>query len=95
MSNVRAKSSSQRVHTRLEAFLAQQLGQENVEFYEQESCIEDNKKNRIMKKYAFRILIVCGDRIYITDNPPKNLDNFISYQDIVDISSVRKTNFYR
>jgi hypothetical protein len=83
-----AQPKAQRKNTRLESFLAQQLGEENVEFYEQESCVEENKKNALMKKYIFRILIVCRDRIYITDNPPKNLDNFICYDDILEITSV-------
>jgi hypothetical protein len=88
MSNVRAKTSNQRVNTRLETFLAAELGQHNVEFYGFESCIEDNKKNKLLSKYAFRILIVCSDRVFITDNPPKNLDNFITFHDILEITSV-------
>ena len=76
-----------RIDTRLETFLAKQLKFENVEFYEQESCIEEAKIT-IVKKYLFRTLIVCKDRIYITDNPPKNLDNFICYEDILEIKAV-------
>lgn len=77
-----------RINTRLESFLANQLGYENVEFYEQESCVQDNTKKIFFSKFAFRILIVCKDRIYLTDNPPKNLDNFIFFDDIIDIKSV-------
>jgi hypothetical protein len=78
-----------RIDTRLENFLAKQLGFENIEFYEQESCVEELVKSaNFLKKYPFRILIVCRDRIYITDNPPKNLDNFICYEDILEIKAV-------
>jgi hypothetical protein len=81
--------STIRIDTRLENFLAKQLGYENVEFYEQESCVEELVKSaNFLKKFPFRILIVCQDRIYITDNPPKNLDNFICFDDILEIKAV-------
>ena len=81
MSNIRPKSAH-RINTRLEAFLAKY----NVEFIEQEGFIEDNKSNRLFNKFAYKLLIVCHDRIYLTDNPPKNLDNFVSFDDILDIT---------
>ena len=78
-----------RINTRLETFLAKHLDYENIEFYEQEPCVEDfYQKKNVLKKYAFRLLIVCKDRIYVTDNPPKNLDNFICFEDILDIKTV-------
>lgn len=88
MTSRKRPESLTRINTRLETFLAKQLGYENVEFYEQESCVQDNKKNLFLNKFAFRLLIVCNDRIYLTDNPPKNLDNFICFDDILDINSV-------
>jgi hypothetical protein len=87
MSKVRPQTLT-RINTRLEKFLAQQLGFENVDFYEQEACIEDNKQNLFLKKFAYKILIVCNDRVYLTDNPPKKLDNFISFDDIHEIGTV-------
>ncbi len=80
--------SSVRIHTRLEAFLAKQLNLDHVEFYEQESCIQDNEKSKLLGKFKYCILIVCNDRIYLTDNPPKNLDNYILYEDILEIKMV-------
>jgi len=78
-----------RIDTRLENFLARQLAYEEIEVYEQEACVEEiTGTPSFMKKYPFRVLIVCRDRIYITDNPPKNLDNFISFDDIMEIKIV-------
>lgn len=86
MSRVRASSTSHRLHTRLEAFLAKQFGgPDNVDFYDQESYIEDNKENIYFKKFAFKTVIVCRDRIYLTDNPPKNLNSFVMFEDVLDI----------
>ena len=87
MKSIRPESSV-RVNTLLEAFLAQQLKIDNVEFYEQESCIQDNEKNKFFNKFTFRILIVCNDRIYLTDNPPKHLENFVRFEDIIEIKMV-------
>lgn len=79
-----------RINTRLETFLAKKLGYENVDFYEQERCVEDIVNNKFLGKFKYRLLIVCSDRIYITDNPPKNLDCFIAFDDITEIKTVSK-----
>ena len=84
-----------RIDTRLENFLSRQLGFEDMEVYEQESCVEEiTGTPSFMKKYPFRILIICKDRIYITDNPPKNLDNFICFEDILDIKTVTSVSIF-
>jgi len=78
-----------RIDTRLENFLARQLAFEEIEVYEQEACVEEiTGIPSFMKKYPFRVLIVCKDRLYITDNPPRNLDNFISFDDILEIKII-------
>ena len=77
-----------RINTRLETFLKRQLGFENVELYDQDACVQDDKKKKFFNKYKFCLLLVCNDRIYVTDNPPKNLDNFICFEDILDIKTV-------
>ncbi|RNA00105.1 hypothetical protein BpHYR1_039142 [Brachionus plicatilis] len=81
--------STKRLNTRLEGFLAQKLGAENVEYYDQESCIEENKKNVFLNKFMFKLLLVCDDRFYITDNPPTNLDNFVLFEDVIDFKTVK------
>lgn len=89
MTSVKKRPQSiTRINTQLESFLARQFGYENVDFYEQESCIQDNHHSLFVGKFQFRLLIVCNDRIYLADNPPKNLDNFICFDDIVDIKTV-------
>lgn len=80
--------SMTRINTRLETFLTRQLGLENVDFYEQDGCVQDDSKKKFFGKYAFKLLIVCNDRIYLADNPPKNLDYFICLEDIIDIKTV-------
>ena len=88
MSSSRPQSTI-RIDQRLENFLARQLANEDIEVYEQESCVEEiSGTPSFLKKYPFRVLIVCKDRIYITDNPPKNLDNFIFFDDILEIKVV-------
>ena len=84
--------SLKRINTQLEGFLAQKLGPENVEYYDQESCIEENKKRIYLNKFMFKLLLICDDRFYITDNPPTNLDNFVLYEDVIDIKTV--SSFY-
>ncbi|CAF0746137.1 unnamed protein product [Brachionus calyciflorus] len=88
MASRKRPESVTRINARVENFLAQKLGAENVEFYEQESCIEDNKKKFFFGKFGFRSLIICDDRIYIADNPPKNLDNYVFFDDIIDIKTI-------
>ena len=80
--------SSTRIHQRLETFLAQQVNVDDIEFYEQESCILDVVEKKLIGKFKFCILIVCNDRIYLTDNPPKNLDTFVNFDDIKEINMV-------
>ena len=80
-----------RINTRLETFLAKELGIQNVEFYDQEPCVEVLPKSaNIFAKYPFRILIVCKEKIIITNNPPKkeDLDRFINFTDILEIKAV-------
>ena len=80
-------TSQIRINTRLETFLIRKLGFENVEFYEQEACVEylPGFKLNPMAKYPWKIMIICRDRFYLTENPPKSLDNFICYDDIIEI----------
>lgn len=89
--NVRSENVT-RINTRLETFLAKELDVENVEFYDQEPCVEQKIHNliKIFNKYPYRILIVCKNGIFITDNPPKreNLENFICFDDILEIKTV-------
>jgi hypothetical protein len=86
--------SMTRINTRLETFLTRQLGLENVDFYEQDGCVQDDSKKKYFSKYAFKLLIVCNDRIYLTDNPPKNLDYFICLEDIIEIKTVILFRFF-
>jgi hypothetical protein len=90
--NVRSSEiNATRINTRLEIFLAKTLRNEHVDYYEQEPCVElIKKKYNIFTKYPYRILIVCKDRVIITDNPPKkeNLNNFICFNDILEIKAV-------
>ena len=93
MKSSRSQSST-RIHQRLETFLAQQQANiDHTEFYEQESCIQDNEKSRLFGKFRYCILIVCNDRVYLTDNPPKNLDDYINFEDIKEIKMVISTIF--
>jgi hypothetical protein len=81
-------------NTKLEAFLQRHLGIEESEYvYSQEPCIEDNKNVKmfipfIANKFGFRLIIICKDCLFITDNPPKNLDNRINYEDIIEVKTV-------
>jgi hypothetical protein len=85
--------STTRINTRLETFLAKRLDYENVDFYEQERCVEDIVNNKVLGKFKYRLLIACSDRIYLTDNPPKNLDFFITFDDIIEIKAVSKFKY--
>ena len=68
--------------------LASSLPPAVVDFYEQEACVQDDKSRSLFSKYKFCLLIVSHDRLYLTDNPPKNLDNYIMFEDIIDIRTV-------
>lgn len=89
MSSSNRPESATRIDTRLENFLIRQSGNQDIEVYEQEACIEEIVGTpKFLKKYPFRVLIVCKDKIFITDNPPRNLDNFICFDDILEIKLV-------
>lgn len=83
-------SSCRRIDSKFEAFLAQQLGGADlVDFYDLESCVQDLKDQKIpFKKFSFKLLVVCRDRIYILDNPPTNLSSYILYDEIEEIKTV-------
>jgi hypothetical protein len=83
--------TSTRLNTLLEAFFIKQYGIDNFDvIYDKEACIENliNVKLKVTSKYPYRYLIVSRDKVFITDNPPKNLDNFILYEDIIEINVV-------
>lgn len=91
MTNKFAENSS-RINMRLDAFLAKQIGLENLDIYGQESCVEYRSKTvNYFSKYPYRYLIVCKNGVYITNNPPRkeNLVNFISFDDISEIKTVK------
>lgn len=81
-------------NTKLEGFLQLNLGIYDSEFvYDQEACVEDNPNLKIfipfvINKFAYRIIIVCKDYLFLTDNPPKNLDNRIDYDDVISVEMV-------
>lgn len=78
-----------RIDTKLEEFLAQQFGGPDlVDFYDSESCVQDNHDKTLLGKFKFKVLIVCRDRVYICDNPPKDLSSFIMFDDIAEIKIV-------
>lgn len=77
--------SMTRIDNRLEAFLATQ---DLVDFYDQESCVQDNTDRKFLGKFEFKLLLVCSDRVYLCDNPPKDLNNFILFDDIFEITTV-------
>jgi hypothetical protein len=93
--SIRSDNIGMRINTRLETFLAKELGMQNVDFYDQEPCVEVTKNVNIFAKYPFRILIVCKEKIIITNNPPKkeDLNRFICFNDILDIKVVMNLNF--
>ena len=92
MTNKISENSS-RINTRLDVFLAKQIGLENLEVYGQEPCVEYRSKVKFnfLSKYPYRFLIVCKNGIYITNNPPKkeNFEYFISFDDILEIKTVK------
>lgn len=81
-------------NTKFELFLQRNLEFEELEFvYAHESCVENNHNLKIfipfmVNKFAFRYIIVCRDYFFVTDNPPKNLDNRIDYSDIIELKIV-------
>ena len=64
MKSIRPESSV-RVNTLLEAFLAQQLNIDNVEFYEQESCIQDNEKNKFFMFKFIKFFVLNEYSLYL------------------------------
>jgi len=95
MSITNRPESVTRIDTRLENFLSRQSGYQEIEVYEQEACIEEIVGTpKFLKKYPFRVLIVSKDKIFITDNPPRNLDNFVCFEDILEIKLVSNKNLY-
>lgn len=63
-------------------------GADLVDIYDHESCVQDNQGRKLMGKFAFKLLVVSRDRLYICDNPPKDLNSFILFDDILDIKTV-------
>ena len=88
--SMRSDNIGMRINMRLETFLAKEMGIQNVDFYDQEPCVEVTKNVNILNKYQFKILIVCKEKIIITNNPPKkeDLDRFIRFNDILEIKVV-------
>ncbi len=67
--------------TLYETFFQKTIGDDYYEtIYARDMCIEH---------FKYRILVVGKKCLFITDDPPKNLENRIEYSDIVDIQVVR------
>jgi hypothetical protein len=82
-------------NTLYETFFQKTIGDDYSEtIYAREDCIEEYQNMKITipfvkEKFAYKILVVGKNCLFITDNPPRTLDNRINYSDIVDIQVVR------
>ena len=76
-----------RIDNKLEAFLAGQQDQ-IIDLYDQDSCVQDHTDRKFLGKFEFKLVLVSRDRVYLCENPPRNLDNFILLDDILEITTV-------
>jgi hypothetical protein len=87
-------------NTLYETFFQKAIGDDYYEtIYVRNDCIEEFRSQKIAipffsEKFAYRMLVIGKKCFYITDNPPRNLDNRIDYADVVDIQVVRLFGFY-